>query len=353
MANDADPPRSFLLLRAPLKYVLGARGVQRWHYLGQSPRHRFARWVARCARTPKIEMALFLAQRVVATLRRAPPQWELDASAEGGHSRELQPPASFHNTPRKALGHSDSGRGASEPQTPASARHGSRKFTCATPRFASAEAAAAAGGGGNAPASFGAAAATPRGDRAVPLLTLPPSASGGGGGSGYVNPAFSPGAPPSPLPSKALFPPPPNDFLSPGWRGGGDFLSPRGWGARESTGGQPGAQYRRFSRLGGAGGGGGALSPAGAGPHAASSGGSFVSADSFASAIAARARRRAFTWVGLAGVAFVWALVSWFIFTYGALIYKLMGARTEASFVTSFGITFGVDSAKEVTSSSL
>jgi membrane protein required for beta-lactamase induction len=42
-----------------------------------------------------------------------------------------------------------------------------------------------------------------------------------------------------------------------------------------------------------------------------------------------------------------WAILSWFIFTYGLLIYNLLGSSTESSFVRSWLIALGVDNAKQ------
>jgi hypothetical protein len=43
----------------------------------------------------------------------------------------------------------------------------------------------------------------------------------------------------------------------------------------------------------------------------------------------------------------LWAVFTWFIFTYGMLIYKLLGADAEASFARSWGVTYGISAASE------
>ena len=68
---------------------------------------------------------------------------------------------------------------------------------------------------------------------------------------------------------------------------------------------------------------------------------------SFASAAELQASKRRLTAVGLAGVWLVWAIFAWFIFTYGMLIYKLLGEGAEQSFASSFGVSYGVGAASE------
>ena len=51
--------------------------------------------------------------------------------------------------------------------------------------------------------------------------------------------------------------------------------------------------------------------------------------------------------LGLFGTYAAWALLSWFIFTYGLLIYELLGIATEASFVKSWLIALGVENARQ------
>ena len=68
---------------------------------------------------------------------------------------------------------------------------------------------------------------------------------------------------------------------------------------------------------------------------------------SFASAAELQASKRRLTAFGLAGVWLVWAIFAWFIFTYGILIYKLLGEGAEASFASSWGVSYGVGAAAE------
>ena len=68
---------------------------------------------------------------------------------------------------------------------------------------------------------------------------------------------------------------------------------------------------------------------------------------SFASAAELQASKRRLTAFGLAGVWLVWAIFSWFIFTYGMLIYKLLGEGAESAFASSWGVSYGVGAAAE------
>ena len=51
--------------------------------------------------------------------------------------------------------------------------------------------------------------------------------------------------------------------------------------------------------------------------------------------------------LGLFGTYAAWALLSWFIFVYGLIIYNLLGSSTEASFVRSWLIALGVENARQ------
>ena len=51
--------------------------------------------------------------------------------------------------------------------------------------------------------------------------------------------------------------------------------------------------------------------------------------------------------IGLGGTFFCWAIFAWFIFTYGMLLYKLLGEDGQASFARSWGISYGVGAATE------
>ena len=68
---------------------------------------------------------------------------------------------------------------------------------------------------------------------------------------------------------------------------------------------------------------------------------------SFASAKRLRFSKRKLTAVGIGGVYLIWAFFSWVVFTYGMLIYKLLGPSTQDSFATSFGVSYGVGAAAE------
>ena len=57
--------------------------------------------------------------------------------------------------------------------------------------------------------------------------------------------------------------------------------------------------------------------------------------------------KRLYAGAGLLGIYMSWAIYSWFIFTYGMLIYRQMGDSAQRQFATSWGINFGLDSAKE------
>ena len=51
--------------------------------------------------------------------------------------------------------------------------------------------------------------------------------------------------------------------------------------------------------------------------------------------------------LGLSGTFFCWAIFAWFIFTYGMLLYKLLGEDGQASFARSWGISYAVGAASE------
>ena len=68
---------------------------------------------------------------------------------------------------------------------------------------------------------------------------------------------------------------------------------------------------------------------------------------SFRSAKELRLSKRKLTALGIGGVYLIWAFFSWVVFTYGMLIYKLLGPSTQDSFATSFGVSYGVGAAAE------
>jgi hypothetical protein len=57
--------------------------------------------------------------------------------------------------------------------------------------------------------------------------------------------------------------------------------------------------------------------------------------------------KRLYAALGLLGVYLCWAIFSWFIFTYGMLIYRQMGDSAQQKFSQTWGINFGMDSAQQ------
>ena len=57
--------------------------------------------------------------------------------------------------------------------------------------------------------------------------------------------------------------------------------------------------------------------------------------------------KRLYAALGLLGVYACWAIFSWFIFTYGMLIYRQMGDSAQQKFSQSWGINFAMDSAQQ------
>ena len=76
---------------------------------------------------------------------------------------------------------------------------------------------------------------------------------------------------------------------------------------------------------------------------AARSGSSHASADARADA----RMKRLYASAGLVGVYICWAIFSWFIFTYGMLIYRNLGANAQNEFSKTWGIGYGMNSATE------
>ena len=81
------------------------------------------------------------------------------------------------------------------------------------------------------------------------------------------------------------------------------------------------------------------------GELASVSGGSTSS--SVRSARALRNWKRMVLAVGLGGVYITWTMFAWFIFTYGMLVYKLLGSSAQDSFATSWGISYGMSAVTE------
>ena len=79
---------------------------------------------------------------------------------------------------------------------------------------------------------------------------------------------------------------------------------------------------------------------------AAGSGGGSVSS-SIRSAMELQAYKRTVMVYGLLGTAVSWTLFVWFIFTYGMLVYRLLGDDAESSFARSWGISYGLNAATE------
>ena len=68
---------------------------------------------------------------------------------------------------------------------------------------------------------------------------------------------------------------------------------------------------------------------------------------SFASAKRLRFSKRKLTAFGVCGIYLIWALFSWFVLTYGMLIFTLLGPSAESNFATSFGVSYGIGAAAE------
>ena len=52
---------------------------------------------------------------------------------------------------------------------------------------------------------------------------------------------------------------------------------------------------------------------------------------------------RLYAAIGLVGVYVTWAIFSWFIFTYGMIIYRQLGKNAEQQFSKTFGIGYALD----------
>ena len=57
--------------------------------------------------------------------------------------------------------------------------------------------------------------------------------------------------------------------------------------------------------------------------------------------------KRLYAAAGLVGIYLAWAIFSWFIFTYGMLVYRQLGDAAQQQFATSWGVNFGLDSAQQ------
>ena len=57
--------------------------------------------------------------------------------------------------------------------------------------------------------------------------------------------------------------------------------------------------------------------------------------------------KRIYASLGLLGVYLCWTIFSWFIFTYGMLIYKTLGDKAQQEFAKTWGIGYGMDNATE------
>ena len=81
------------------------------------------------------------------------------------------------------------------------------------------------------------------------------------------------------------------------------------------------------------------------GELASISGGSTSS--SVRSAKGLRAWKHSVLAAGLAGIYITWTLFAWFIFTYGMLVYNLLGSDAQNSFATSWGISYAMGAVTE------
>ena len=68
---------------------------------------------------------------------------------------------------------------------------------------------------------------------------------------------------------------------------------------------------------------------------------------SIRSAMELQSYKRTVMVYGLLGTAVSWTLFVWFIFTYGMLVYRLLGDDAESSFARSWGISYGLNAATE------
>ena len=59
------------------------------------------------------------------------------------------------------------------------------------------------------------------------------------------------------------------------------------------------------------------------------------------SAMALRRSKRMLTAFGLGGIYVTWTLFAWFIFTYGSLIYQLLGPAQQNDFARGWGVSYG------------
>jgi hypothetical protein len=57
--------------------------------------------------------------------------------------------------------------------------------------------------------------------------------------------------------------------------------------------------------------------------------------------------RQMYAAAGLLGVYVTWAIFSWFIFTYGMIIYRRLGPEAERQFVKTWGVGIGLDQAQQ------
>ena len=60
-----------------------------------------------------------------------------------------------------------------------------------------------------------------------------------------------------------------------------------------------------------------------------------------ASAAALRRSKRMLTAFGLGGIYVTWTIFAWFIFTYGSLIYQLLGPAQQDDFARGWGVSYG------------
>ena len=65
------------------------------------------------------------------------------------------------------------------------------------------------------------------------------------------------------------------------------------------------------------------------------------SASTDESTAALRRSKRMLTAFGLGGIYVTWAVFTWFIFTYGSLIYQLLGPAQQDDFARGWGVSYG------------
>ena len=112
VANDSDAPQSWLRYTGVVRMVCGKLAHRRWHYTGPLGQpNRFIRWYVRCAETPMAETLLNLLHSARAALTGVPTPWAMDeqheskaTAEEARHARGIQ----MQSTIRALMGVGDS-----------------------------------------------------------------------------------------------------------------------------------------------------------------------------------------------------------------------------------------------------